>query len=66
MAIEPPTSVPNERPAPPPEYRCSFCGKPQGRVERLIAGANRVYICNEYVTLCNEIIADQPASPATQ
>jgi ATP-dependent Clp protease ATP-binding subunit ClpX len=63
MAIEPPTSVPNERPAPPREYCCSFCGKPQERVERLIAGPNRVYICNECVALCNEIIADQPASP---
>ena len=35
--------------------RCSFCGKSHGQVERLIAG-NGVFICNECVELCNEII----------
>lgn len=35
---------------------CSFCGKIQEDVKRLIAGPN-VYICDECVTLCNEIIA---------
>ena len=34
---------------------CSFCGKKQDDVERLIAG-NHVYICNECVRLCNEIL----------
>jgi ATP-dependent Clp protease ATP-binding subunit ClpX len=40
------------------EYRCSFCGKHQDQVKRLIAGggSNRPYICDECVTLCNEII----------
>ena len=35
---------------------CSFCGKSQDEVERLIAGPD-VYICNECVALCDEIIA---------
>jgi hypothetical protein len=39
-------------------YRCSFCGKAQDVVRRLIAGPGGVYICNECVNLCNEIIAE--------
>ncbi|MEE0204348.1 MAG: ATP-dependent Clp protease ATP-binding subunit ClpX [Oscillospiraceae bacterium] len=38
--------------------RCSFCGKPQSVVDRLIAG-NGVYICNECVRLCMELIDDE-------
>ena len=38
------------------DIRCSFCGKNQNEVERLIAGPD-VYICNECVALCDEIIA---------
>ena len=34
---------------------CSFCGKSQDRVQRIIAGPN-VYICNECVQLCNDIL----------
>ena len=37
--------------------KCSFCGKGQDEVKKLIAGPT-VYICNECVELCNEIIAD--------
>ena len=37
--------------------RCSFCGKPQDQVRRLIAG-NDAYICNECAELCQEIIRD--------
>ncbi|MDI6703104.1 MAG: ATP-dependent Clp protease ATP-binding subunit ClpX [bacterium] len=37
---------------------CSFCGKGQGEVKRLIAGPD-VYICDECVGLCNEIIAEE-------
>ncbi|MBM4140802.1 MAG: ATP-dependent Clp protease ATP-binding subunit ClpX [Nitrospira sp.] len=37
--------------------RCSFCGKGHDEVKKLIAGP-AVYICNECVALCNEIIAD--------
>ncbi len=38
--------------------RCSFCGKAQNQVERLIAGPN-VYICNECVDLCNDIMMEE-------
>lgn len=37
--------------------KCSFCGKGHAEVRKLIAGPT-VYICNECVELCNEIIAD--------
>lgn len=40
---------------------CSFCGKRQEEVERLIAGPS-VYICDECVGLCNEIIAEEGPS----
>ena len=42
----------------PPIHRCSFCGKNQTQVEKLIAGPD-VYICNECVALCNEIMEDE-------
>lgn len=37
------------------ELRCSFCGKPQSQVKRLISGAG-VYICDECVELCADIL----------
>ncbi len=37
--------------------RCSFCDKPQDQVRRIVAGPG-VYICDECITLCQEIIAD--------
>ena len=40
------------------EVRCSFCGKPQLQAKRLISG-NGVYICDECVELCMDIIADE-------
>ncbi|MDR2486392.1 MAG: ATP-dependent Clp protease ATP-binding subunit ClpX [Clostridiales Family XIII bacterium] len=40
------------------QLRCSFCGKPQDQVKRLIAGPN-VYICDECVELCREIIREE-------
>lgn len=39
-------------------YLCSFCGKNQDQVIRLIAGPNGVFICDECVRLCNEILAE--------
>ncbi len=39
---------------------CSFCGKSQKEVKKLIAGPT-VYICNECIELCNEIIAEEDA-----
>ena len=44
-------------------YACSFCGKPNGAVERMIAGPKGVFICNECVERCNEIIAAERATP---
>ena len=38
--------------------RCSFCGKSQDEVRKLIAGPT-VYICDECIELCNEIIAEE-------
>ncbi len=40
------------------QLRCSFCGKNQDQVRRLIAGP-QVYICNECVDLCSEIIEEE-------
>ena len=37
---------------------CSFCGKSQDEVKKLIAGPS-VYICDECIQLCNEIIAEE-------
>ena len=39
------------------QLRCSFCGKPQSQVKRLVAGSG-VYICDECVHLCLDIIND--------
>ncbi|MEG0250564.1 MAG: ATP-dependent Clp protease ATP-binding subunit ClpX [Peptostreptococcus sp.] len=40
------------------QYRCSFCGKDQDQVKRIIAGPG-VYICDECVELCGEIIKEE-------
>ena len=37
--------------------KCSFCGKPQDQVRRIVAGPG-VYICDECVSLCQEIVAE--------
>ncbi len=42
--------------------RCSFCGKTQDQVRRLIAGPN-AYICDECITLCQEIMSDDLVMP---
>ena len=46
------------------QYHCSFCGKNQDQVKRLIAGPGAVYICDECVELCREIIDEESAGPA--
>ena len=38
---------------------CSFCGKSQDLVEKLISGPEGVYICDECVDICAEIISDE-------
>ena len=43
------------------EFRCSFCGKPQSQVRRLIAGPD-VYICDECIKMCSDIIKDELSS----
>jgi len=43
--------------------KCSFCGKSQKQVRKLIAGPG-VYICDECIDLCNEIIEEELAEPA--
>ena len=40
------------------ELICSFCGRPQSMVRRLVAGPG-VYICDECITMCNSIIEDE-------
>ena len=44
-------------------YSCSFCGKSKDAVQRLIAGPG-VYICDECIALCNEILAEERTPPS--
>ena len=41
------------------EIRCSFCGKAQEMVKKLIAGPKSVYICDECINVCNNIIESE-------
>src|SRR5205823_6599515 len=43
------------------EFHCSFCGKQRREVRKLISGP-RVFICDQCVTLCNDILAKEEAS----
>lgn len=45
------------------QLKCSFCGKTQEQVKKLIAGPG-VYICDECVELCTEIIAEEVTQPS--
>lgn len=57
-----------EKPPAPPkgkEYRCSFCNKSQREVLKLIAGPN-VYICDECVDICNQIVAEPRKDAPTE
>jgi len=51
--------MPGSRRSRTPQYFCSFCGKTQKQVRRLIAGPGSVYICDECVRLCYEIIEEE-------
>ena len=44
--------------------RCSFCGKSKDSVRKFISGPS-VYICNECITLCNEILAEDEERETT-
>ena len=45
------------------QYECSFCGKAQHQVKRLIAGPGKVYICDECVRLCERIVDEESPAP---
>ncbi|MGH3258706.1 MAG: ClpX C4-type zinc finger protein [Streptosporangiaceae bacterium] len=50
------------------QVRCSFCAKPSSEVGKVIAGPG-VYICNECVELCNDILRaeqQEPSDPGAQ
>jgi ATP-dependent Clp protease ATP-binding subunit ClpX len=50
------------------QVNCSFCAKPGSAVAKVIAGPG-VYICNECIQLCNDILEEEqraPSSPGTQ
>ncbi len=49
---------PNDKREHGPNLTCSFCGKSQKEVKKLIAGPT-VYICDECIGLCNDIIAEE-------
>ena len=42
--------------------KCSFCGKTQKQVKKVVAGPG-VYICDECLALCNDIVGEEEASP---
>jgi len=48
----------------PESLKCSFCGKSQRHVKKLIAGPG-VYICDECIDLCNDIVEDELAEEAS-
>lgn len=48
-----------------PQYSCSFCGKNQDQVERLIVGPGAVYICDECVEVCRQIIDEEASLPSS-
>ena len=41
------------------KIRCSFCGKTQSQVRKIIAGPNGAFICDECIEICNEIIEEE-------
>lgn len=44
------------------EQRCSFCGKEKAKTKKLIAGPDGIYICDECVALCSDMLAKIPVS----
>ena len=45
--------------------KCSFCGKDQDQVKKLVAGSG-VYICNECIELCSEIVEEELAQNTSE
>ena len=53
-----------KEPSPPELKRCSFCNRSEADVQRLIAGPEGVFICNECVDLCRDILdGESPRAP---
>ncbi len=55
--------MPSRTPEGPETLKCNFCGKSQRHVKKLIAGPG-VYICDECIELCNDIVEDELAEEA--
>ena len=47
------------------ELYCAFCGKPKELAKKLIAGPNGTYICDECISICNEILAEDDTALET-
>ena len=62
MTSETPMTSETQGTATAVQVRCSFCGKPSSDVEKVIAGPG-VYICNECIGLCNDILASERGKP---
>ena len=56
-----PATTATVAPSPPTLY-CSFCFKSQHHVKTLVSGPSSVFICDECVALCNDVIAGNPTS----
>ena len=41
------------------DIRCSFCNKTQNQVRKLIAGPSGVYICDECIDICSDILDEE-------
>ncbi len=46
------------------EPTCSFCGKEKSKVKKLIAGPDGIYICDECVELCKDMLGKMPVAPS--
>ena len=53
-------------PIPPMQQRCSFCKRTQDQVTRLIAGPEGVFICDDCVELCHDILDDETEEAQTE
>ena len=42
-----------------PKIHCSFCGKDEDHVRKLIAGPNGVYICDDCIQICGDILEEE-------
>jgi len=50
--------------SPPKTLYCSFCLKSQHHVKKLISGPASIFICDECVDLCNDVVADRSIDPS--